>query len=74
MLERDIVKNGVRIGEYAFSAETAFDEIYEKCISKGMNYVELNFMGMLGTPEAFDVRPGREYGLRLAKYLADKVR
>ncbi len=71
MIERDIIKNGVRIGEYHFSAETAFDEIYNKCISKGMNYVELNFMGMLGTPEAFDVRPGREYGLKLAKYLAD---
>jgi len=71
MTERDIIKNGVRIGEYHFSAETAFDEIYNKCISKGMNYVELNFMGMLGTPEAFDVRPGREYGLKLAKYLAD---
>lgn len=70
MENRDIVKNGVRIGEYKFSAETAFDEIYERCISKGMNYVELNFMGMLGTPEAFDVRPGEEYGLALAEYLA----
>ena len=33
MVKKDIVKNGVRIGEYHFSAETAFDEIYEKCIS-----------------------------------------
>ncbi len=38
---------------------------------KGLNYVELNFMSMLGTPEAFDVRPDREYGLKLIKYLAD---
>ena len=43
MIERDIVKHGVKIGEYApFCPEKVIDMINEKCIARGMNYINLS--------------------------------
>jgi proline racemase len=41
-MERDLVLNGVRIGEYQFSPEIAMKKLNEECIPYGMNYVEIS--------------------------------
>ena len=63
MVKRDLVVNGIRIGEYDFIPENVINEIKEKCIDNNMNYV------------AFSVNPKANVKAedfeKWAKYLAE---
>jgi len=65
-LERDIILNGVHIGEHSFDPDKVIDEINERCIKRGLNFVT--------------IRPGykqnrkqvpQHYFIEWAKYLAE---
>ncbi len=40
-MDRDIILNGIHIGEHGFEPEKIKDEIYERCIKSGLNFVTL---------------------------------
>ncbi len=61
-MERDLVINGIRIGEYEFIPENVIDEIQEKCIDQGMNYVAFS----IGT-----AKPELAYFEKWAEFLRD---
>ena len=65
-MERDIILNGVHIGEHSFDPDKVIDEINERCIKRGLNFVT--------------IRPGykqnrkqvpQHYFIEWAKYLAE---
>ncbi len=60
-MERDLVINGIRIGEYDFNPDGVIDEIKEKCIECGMNYVAFS----VGTK----VKPDISYFEKWAEFL-----
>ncbi len=59
----DNVLNGIRIGEYDFDPDGVIDEINEKCIKRGMNYVAFSV--------GIKVRPDASYFEKWARYLRD---
>ncbi len=61
-MERDLVLNGVRVGEYTFTPEIAMKKIKEECIPYGMNYVEIS---------ACNTDYGKDFYVELARFLAE---
>lgn len=61
-MERDLVLNGVRIGEYQFSPEIAMKKLKEECLPYGMNYVEIS---------ACNTDYGKDFYVELARTLAE---
>ena len=68
-MEKDIVLNGIHIGEHSFVLDGIIDEIYERVIKPGHNFVTIrtNLRGpkneVLGIPQ--------EYFIKWAEYLAE---
>ena len=58
----DIVLNGIHIGEHSFDPDKVIDEIYERCIKPGLNFV---------TIRTRTERIPQHYFIEWAKYLAD---
>ena len=61
-MDRDQILNGIHIGEHSFDPENVINEIYERCVVPGLNFVT--------------IRTRREqvpqnYFIRWAKYLAE---
>ncbi len=65
-MKRDIVLNGVHIGEHGFDPEKVIDEIYERCIKPGLNFVTIR-TGYMGRRKEVP----QEYFIRWAKYMAE---
>ncbi len=65
-MERDIVLNGVHLGEHGFDPEKVIDEIYERCVKPGLNFVTIR-PGYMGRREEIP----QKYFLEWAKYLAE---
>ena len=65
-MERDIVLNGIHIGEHNFKAENMIEELYNRCVKPGYNFVTIRpfYMGRR------DELP-QEYYIEWAKYLAE---
>lgn len=61
-MERDIVLNGVHIGEHSFEPEKVIDEIYERCVKPGLNFVTIRTREEL-VPQ--------HYFIEWAKYMAE---
>ena len=61
-MERDLILNGVRIGEYQFSPEIAMKKLKEECLPFGMNYVEIS---------ACNTDYGKDFYVELARTLAE---
>lgn len=61
-MNKDLILNGVQIGEHSFVKEHIIDEIRERCIDYGFNFVSLRPRG-----EAIE----QEYFVEWAKYLAE---
>lgn len=61
-MERDIILNGVHIGEHSFEPDRIIDEIYERCVKPGLNFVTIR------TPRE---QVPQEYFIRWAEYLAE---
>lgn len=62
-MEKDIVLNGIHIGEHSFDKEKIEEEIYERCIKPGLNFVILRPLREKNIPQ--------EYFVKWAKYLAE---
>lgn len=62
-MERDIVLNGVHIGEHSFNPNEILDEIRTRCVEKGFNFVSIRPRGT----EEYD----QSYYIEWAKYLAE---
>lgn len=60
-MKKDIILNGVQIGEHGFVPEKIIEEIKERCVDYGFNFVSLRPRG-----DAF----AQEYFIEWAKYLA----
>ncbi len=65
-MERDIVLNGIHIGEHGFEPEKIIDEIYERCVKTGLNFVTLRPTYIRRRDEI-----PQHYFIEWAKYLAD---
>ena len=61
-MERDIVLNGIHIGEHSFEPDKVIDEIYERCVKPGLNFV---------TIRTRTDRVPQHYFIEWAKYLAE---
>lgn len=61
-MERDLVLNGVRIGEYEFTPEIAIKKLKEESIFYGMNYASIS---------ACNTDYGKEFYVELARLLAE---
>lgn len=61
-MERDLVLNGIRLGEYSFTPEGVYEKLEKECIPHGMNYVKIS---------TCDTAYSKEFYVTLAKYLAD---
>ncbi len=46
-MEKDLIIHGIRLGQYHFDPEKVLDEIREKCVERGMNYVAFSAGGKL---------------------------
>ncbi len=62
MDDRDFVVSGIHIGEHSFEPEKVIEEIKERCIDNGLNFV---------TIRTRDVPVPKHYFIDWAKYLAD---
>ena len=65
-MEKDIILHGVHIGEHSFESDKIIDEINERCIKPGFNFVTLR----LGSPLRNDEIPQQNL-IDWAKYLAE---
>ncbi len=65
-MERDLVLNGVHIGEHGFEPEKIIDEIYERCVKPGLNFVTLRPVYRARRDEI-----PQHYFIKWAKYLAE---
>lgn len=61
-MEKDLILNGIRVGEYSFTPEEVYEKIEKECLPYGMNYVKISTRG---------IDYGKEFYVNLAKYLAD---
>ena len=61
-MKKDIILNGVQIGEHGFVPEKIIEEIKERCVDYGFNFASLRPRG-----DAFP----QEYFIKWAKYLAE---
>ena len=62
-LERDTILNGVHIGEHSFVPEKIKEEIYERVIKPGYNFVTIRPRKTVDVPQ--------HYFVEWAKYLAE---
>ena len=62
-LERDVILNGVHIGEHSFVPEEIKQEIYERVIKPGYNFVTIRPRKTVDVPQ--------HYFIEWAKYLAE---
>lgn len=65
-MEKDIILNGIHIGEHSFEPDKIIEEINERCIKRGLNFVTIrtgNNQRRTGIPQ--------EYFIKWAKYLAE---
>lgn len=62
-MEKDIILSGVHIGEHAFQADAILDEIKERCVDCGHNFVTIRPPSDQEIPQA--------YFLQWAKYMAE---
>ena len=65
-MDRDIILNGVHIGEHGFDLDGVKNEIHERCIKPGLNFVTLR-PGYVGRREPIE----QKYFIEWAKYLAE---
>lgn len=66
---KELILNGIRLGEYDFDPKAIYKKLDEECIATGMNYVKIS----AGTyrPDGEFGEKDREFFVGLAKYLAD---
>lgn len=67
-MKNDVIINGVRLGEYDLSIDTVIEQINEKCISRGMNYVAIS---MFGTRFNMTEQVEQHHFIEWAKYCAE---
>ena len=60
-MERDLVIHGIHIGEHSFEPAKVIEEINERCIKAGLNFVTIR-------TRAMDIP--QEYFIEWAEYLA----
>lgn len=65
-MERDVVLNGIHIGEHNFEPEKVIDEIYELCVKPGFNFVTIR-----PRYHSRDIDVPQHYFIKWAKYLAE---
>ncbi len=65
-MERDFVLNGIHIGEHNFEPEKVIDEIYERCVKPGFNFVTIR-----PRYHSRDIDVPQHYFIEWAKYLAE---
>lgn len=65
-MNKDIVLNGVHIGEHGFDPDKVIDEIYERCVKPGLNFVTIR-PGYMGRR----VPIPQHYFVEWAKYMAE---
>lgn len=65
-MDHDIILNGIHIGEHSFKAENMIEELYERCVKPGYNFVTIRPFYM-GRREELP----SEYYIKWAKYLAE---
>ena len=61
-MERDIIMNGVHIGEHSFEPDKVIEEIYERCVVSGLNFVTIRTQR--------EIVP-QHYFIEWARYLAE---
>jgi len=61
-MEKDLVINGIHIGEHSFDVDKVIDEINERCVKKGLNFVTIRTRSTPVPQEAF---------IKWAEYLAE---
>lgn len=65
-MKENVILNGIHIGEHSFEPDKIIDEINERCIKQGLNFVTIrtgNNQRRSGIPQ--------EYFIKWAKYLAE---
>ena len=65
-MDKDIVLNGVHIGEHGFDPEKVIDEIYERCVKPGLNFVTIR-PGYMGRR----IPIPQHYFVEWARYMAE---
>ncbi|MBE6966541.1 MAG: hypothetical protein E7441_10980 [Ruminococcaceae bacterium] len=65
-MNKDIVLNGVHIGEHGFDPDKVIDEIYERCVKPGLNFVTIR-PGYMGRR----IPIPQHYFIEWAKYMAE---
>lgn len=65
-MERDIILNGIHIGEHNFRADNMIEELYNRCVKPGYNFVTIRPFYMGRRKEL-----PQEYYIEWAKYLAE---
>ena len=65
-MNKDIVLNGVHIGEHGFDPDKVIDEIYERCVKPGLNFVTIR-PGYMGRR----IPIPQHYFVEWAKYMAE---
>ena len=62
VMERDLVLHGVHLGEHSFEADKMIEEIRERAVEKGLNFVEIRIASRLVPKETY---------IKWAKYMAE---
>lgn len=65
-MNKDVIINGIHIGEHGFDQQSVMNEIYERCIKQGLNFVTIR-LGGGGRRKPIP----QEYLVDWAKYLAE---
>ena len=63
-MEKDIILNGIHIGEHSFEPDAVIEEIYQRCVKPGHNFVTIR------TSRCKDVIPPEVF-CKWAQYLAE---
>lgn len=69
-MDKNLILNGVHIGEHGFDVDNIIDELYERVVKPGYNFVTLrplNARDEKGLPRDLD----QEYYIKWARYLAE---